>query len=72
MKSTFIISIIAIILIVILAIQNSAVVSLQLFFWNVDMSLSLMLLIIFLLGAISGYVFHFSLGMKRRRAIRNL
>lgn len=72
MKSSLIITLIGIVLIVILAIQNSGVSSLTLFFWNIDMSLSLMLLIVFLLGLISGYILHFSLGLKRKRGNKEI
>ncbi|HAH59039.1 MAG: LapA family protein [Lentimicrobium sp.] len=67
MKSSLIISLIGMVLVVILAVQNSAVASLRLFFWNIEMSLSLMLLIIFLLGALSGYILNFSMELRRRR-----
>lgn len=67
MKTSLIISLIGIVLVVILAIQNSEVASLRLFFWNIEMSLSLMLLIIFLLGALSGYILNFSMELRRRR-----
>ncbi|GAB1405860.1 MAG: lipopolysaccharide assembly protein LapA domain-containing protein [Lentimicrobiaceae bacterium] len=72
MKSSVILSIIGTVLIIILAIQNSEAVSLRLFFWDIEMSLSLMLLVVFLLGGLSGYILNFSMRLKRQRGNRNI
>ncbi len=67
MSKSAIISIIAAILLVIFAIQNSEIAALTLFFWEFKMSLSLMLFIMFLLGAGFGYFFHIAIGLRKKK-----
>lgn len=69
MSKSAIISIIAAILLIILAIQNSEIASLTLFFWEFQMSLSLMLLIMFLLGGGFGYFFHIAIGLRKKKIL---
>lgn len=69
MSKSAIISIIAAILLVIFAIQNSEIAALTLFFWEFKMSLSLMLFIMFLLGAGFGYFFHIAIGLRKKKAL---
>lgn len=69
MSKSAIITIIAAVLLVVFAVQNSEVASLKLFFWEIQMSLALMLLFLFILGAGFGYFFHILvLRRKKKRA----
>ncbi len=68
MSKSAIVSIIAAILLVIFAIQNSEIAAVTLFFWEFKMSLSLMLFIMFLLGAGFGYFFHIAIGLRKKKS----
>lgn len=68
MSRSAIISIIAAILLVIFAVQNAGSTKLTILFWNFEMSLALMLLILFITGAGFGYFFHIAVGLRRKKS----
>ncbi len=70
MSKSAIVSIIAVILLVIFAVQNSEVAGLTLFFWSFEMSKSLMLLIMFLIGACFGFFFHVAVSLRKKKEAR--
>jgi uncharacterized integral membrane protein len=70
MSKWAIISIISAILLIILAFQNSETAMLTLFFWKFEMSLSLMLLLLFVLGAEFGYFFNVAVGLRKKKEAR--
>lgn len=70
MSKSAIISIISAVLLIILAVQNSGIAALTLFFWEFKMSLALLLLIMFLLGAGFGYFFHIAVVLRKKRVKR--
>jgi uncharacterized integral membrane protein len=65
MQRTLIIILLFIVLVAIFALQNSAGVVIRLWFWSVETSLALVLILTFAAGAILGIVF--SLGGKKRK-----
>ena len=56
MKVKLIVFLIVVILFLILIVQNTEVVTLKVFFWEISMSQAILFLLIFVLGMISGWV----------------
>jgi putative membrane protein len=56
MKLKGIIAIIFVVLVLVIVIQNTQVVTLQLFFWSVHMSRIVLILVTFAFGVVFGYV----------------
>jgi len=56
MKSKGIITTIFVVLILVIVIQNTQVVTLQLFFWPVHMSRIVLILVTLAIGAVFGYI----------------
>ena len=67
-----IIAIVILVLLVIFVILNIKIVSIKLFFWNVEGSLSIILFIVLLLGIISGYILALPQIFKKRKQIKEL
>lgn len=65
MQRRLIISLVFAILVAIFALQNSAEVVIRLFFWSVDTSLALVVILTFSAGALMGLLF--SIPARRRR-----
>jgi len=65
MQRTLIIILVFIVLVAIFALQNSSEVVIRLWFWSLETSLALVLILTFSAGAIMGILF--SLGGKKRK-----
>ena len=67
---TFILTLIAAILLVILVLQNTQVTSIRIFFWSIDAPLMLMLFLVTLLGALITWLLSFPGTMRRKKEHR--
>lgn len=69
MKKTFWFSIVLAILLVIFSVQNADIVTVKFFFdqWTVDISIAILLICVFIFGAITGSSFFFIWRMKERQ-----
>jgi lipopolysaccharide assembly protein A len=72
MQRSLIIALILAILVVIFALQNSDPVTVKLWFWVVQSSVALVMLIILLIGAILGVLFSLPGIFKRNKKIEEL
>lgn len=71
MSKSSIVIIISALLLVVFSIQNAGNVELNLFFWKVNGSLALMLILVFLLGAITGYFVRMASELRRNKMDTN-
>lgn len=70
MSKSAILTVISAILLVIFAVQNSEPASMTIFFWDITMSLALLLLIVFFLGTGFGYFFHMTVSLRKKKTAR--
>ncbi len=54
MKRSLIINLILFLLVIIFAVQNSEIISLQLYFWPISISKALLIIIVLLIGVVLG------------------
>ena len=71
-KFVNIIVLILAILIIIFAVQNYMVTTVKVFFWNINGSLSIILLLVLLIGYLIGYFSCLPLVFRRRKQIKEM